>query len=87
MNFEQDVLYKILFLDHAVGIDEAIKCEVVGWVTKDSDVAVTLSHWMVRHEDEEVVRGNTEHTTLVKRAILNVQKIENKPTQLSDNKE
>ena len=70
MTFDQDKLYLVTFWDHAIGIDRVMKCQVVGWVTKETDISVTFSHWMVRDEDAEICRDNVEHTTLLKQAVI-----------------
>jgi len=76
LNFEEHHLYKVLFFDHCVGLEECMKCEVVGFVTKDSDNCVTFTHWIVRHEDLEMIKDNVEHTTILKAAIIDIEKLD-----------
>lgn len=59
-------LYKITFLDHAVGIDRSIECVVVGWLLKQTKDYAVLSHWLVIDSDKDIVDNNVEHTTLLK---------------------
>lgn len=74
-SFKKGKLYKISFLDHCVGLDHSMKCQVVGWIVKQSSKSVTLSHWIIDHSCEEVKSENLEYTTILKSTILKSREI------------
>lgn len=75
MRFKKGELYKIRFYDHAIGIDRAVECEIVGWVVKSDKICVCFSHWLCDFDDSEVVENNLEFTVIVKRAIIGAWKL------------
>lgn len=68
-------LYKITFLDHAIGIDKEVTCYVVGWLQKNTKNSILLSHWIIDSECEETRKENAEPTVIVKSAILKIREI------------
>lgn len=73
--FELGKLYKITFLDHCVGEQEVITCEVAGWLIKETTEHITVTYWQVVTDDEETARDNIEPVNIVKSAIKRVRKL------------
>jgi len=75
MKFETDCLYKITFLDHAIGDKGVVTCIVVGWVIEQDKEQVTLSYWIVETDDKELRDNNLEPVSIIKSTILKIRQI------------
>jgi hypothetical protein len=62
--------YKIVFWDHAHGIDNLVKCVVRGTCIDDNDMRVLISYWIVIESDEDVIQDNLEPTSIAKGLII-----------------
>lgn len=69
MTFKKDKLYYIKFLDHSVGIKDAMVIEAVGWVVKDASNYVVFTSWKVLSDDTDVVDNNHEPFSIIKSCI------------------
>jgi hypothetical protein len=67
--FKVGCAYKIQFLDHSVGMKEAMVIDVIGWCVKDSAKFAVFSAWKVDHEDAAIVEHNHEPFSIIKSCI------------------
>jgi hypothetical protein len=73
MQFKKNHLYVIEFLDHAIGEavkEKPLKCQVSGWVINQNEDHVVLTSWLVISDDDELVKNNYEHVSILKGVIL-----------------
>lgn len=75
MKFIEGKLYMVRFLDHTCGVDHLVEIDVVGWVIKQDEDCLVLSHWKIDSDDKEIVRNNYEYTSLAKKIILSKRAI------------
>ena len=73
--FKKGSLYKIRFLDHCVGQDESMLCEVAGWVLKETEEIVVVTYWQVISDDKTIVEENIEPVTIIKSTIISKRKL------------
>lgn len=69
MTFKKDKLYYIKFLDHSVGLKDAMIIEAVGWCVKDDPKYVVFTSWKVLSDDQDVVDNNHEPFSIIKSCI------------------
>lgn len=67
-------LYRIRFIDHAIG-DDTVICEVCGWYLKSTKTSHVFSWWLVDTDSEATFESNLEPFSLVKGAILEIESI------------
>lgn len=75
MKFKIGDCYRVLFLDHSVGMKDMMTIEVVGWCIADNKDNVVFTSWMVQSDDEEVVSENHEPFSIIKSCIKRKRKI------------
>jgi len=73
--FDVGELYRIKFYDHAIGMVEAMECEVVGWVLKNNDLNVVITFWRLNNGCDEVKKENTEPVSIIKSTIIRKRKL------------
>ena len=69
MKLKKGVLYKIRFIDHAIG-DDSVVCEVCGWFRHENKTTATFTWWLVDSKCKETVSANLEPFSLVKSAFV-----------------
>jgi hypothetical protein len=74
--FTEGQHYIVEFLDHFVGHDEPILCQVSGWVTKDDPDYVVLTTWLVLTDDRSIEEDNREMVAIIKSTISAVIEID-----------
>jgi len=67
--FKVGSAYTIRFLDHSVGMKEAMVIDVVGWCIKDEPKYAVFTSWKIDHEDESIVEHNHEPFSIIKSCI------------------
>lgn len=75
MKLKKGKLYKIRFIDHAIG-DDTVICEACGWFRCESKTSATFTWWKVDSKCQETVLANLEPFSLVKSAIVSCVEIE-----------
>ena len=73
--FKVGSVYLIEFWDHVSGRTEPLKCQVVGWVEKDTENYVALTWWMPEDDDEEWVKSNKEPFSIIKSTMYRKRKL------------
>jgi hypothetical protein len=73
--YEVGKLYRLTFLDHCVGEQDVMTCEVAGWIIKETPAHLTLTYWQVLSEDEQVRRDNIEPVNIIKSTIKKSRKL------------
>ena len=69
MKLKKDTLYKIRFIDHAIG-DDSVVCEACGWFQYESKSTATFTWWKIDSKCKETVLANLELFSLVKSAFV-----------------
>jgi len=75
IKFEVDELYRIKFYDHAIGMSEAMECEVVGWVLESNELNVVVTFWKLNNGCEETKKDNVEPVSIMKSCIIKKRKL------------
>lgn len=70
MKFETGKLYHILFLDHSIGLDDDLTCEVFGRVIKQDSRYIYLAWWDLPYASKKTREDNQETAKIVKSSIL-----------------
>ena len=71
-------LYRIVFYDHFIGGSEEVVIQAVGYFYKETKNYLIFSHWVVLSKDGKVVEDNLEPFSLVKKAIVSIEKLKNR---------
>jgi len=74
-DFLKGELYRIKFYDHAIGMKEAMECEVVGWVLENNSLNVVITFWRLNNGCDEVKENNTEPVSIMKSCIIKSRKL------------
>lgn len=62
-------LYFIRFLDHTIGTDKDVECEICGWLLEDRPKSYLFTWWRCVSDCEDINRENVEYAQVIKSTI------------------
>lgn len=68
--FVTGALYHIKFLDHYIGENNGMTCEICAWVINQDKNYLYLAWWITHSQDEETFAANLEKVSLLKATVV-----------------
>lgn len=73
--FKPNHVYHIKFLDHCIGIEDALTISFTGTFLKETKNCYIFSHWIVESDDREIVESNYEINSILKAVIVSAKEL------------